>query len=111
MDADAMELTTADLEARVAGATTVVEKVDALNALGWALRSAEPSRALEIVNEAESLAREGEGSGEYVDGLSQSMLLKGAVYRMLGEYARALDLLTIARWRFAAAGDRRNEAE
>ena len=94
------------LEARLDAAATVPEKVKALNALVWEMRTENPQRALCLSQEAVSLAREAED----MPGLAPSLCLLGICASLLSMHQEAHQALAEGLALSRRTGDRCTEA-
>jgi diguanylate cyclase (GGDEF)-like protein len=94
------------LEARLAEADTDVERVRALNALVWTLRSMEPLRALALSEKAVGLAR----ATDDPQGLTQSLCLLGICGVVLSRHEEARVALAESLAVSREIGDRFTEA-
>lgn len=92
-----------DLEARVAQAAAMEERVDALNALAHErFRQGDAPRALHLYEQSQRLARD--PSRSYPLGLGDSCIGLGAYSYAAGEYERALTYFTEAHGWYRSAG-------
>jgi signal transduction histidine kinase len=86
--------TVSALEARLASAKEVQERIDLVNALAWELRDLDQQRVYALAIRARELARAGApGAGVYVKGLAESLRSLGWRSMRLSDYGVALSYL------------------
>lgn len=71
-----------EMEARLAGAQIIREKIDAFNDLAWELRNLEPERVLELAREAYEMSTSGEFAAQpYHKGQAASLVARAQIHR------------------------------
>ena len=82
------------LEARLNAATNQPDKIDAMNALAWAVRREKPDLAWELSRKAQDLSRDGVfKDNPYVRGIAASLCAQSSLSTLQGHYGQSLEMV------------------
>lgn len=92
-----MSASVEDIELHLNQAETQVERINALNALAYAVNRSDPKRALMLAEQAQQLSKEGDFvENPYKKGLAESMRTLGMLKMYEGEYDQAMLACSVA---------------